>query len=170
MLDPHGHEGHDRGQGQEGPHPDRQAGPQADQGLTIKAGNDKKGIATIAFFPKKKTVKVGQKVTFTMSGTSTESHNVAFAPEAYAKELAQAFIGPAGLDARTVYPSEPPTTPLVVGGNNHGNGFVNTGILDAVKSTPLPKSATVSFSKPGTYQYYCLVHGAEMKGQIKVTQ
>jgi plastocyanin len=27
----------------------------------------------------------------------------------------------------------------------------------------------VTFSKPGTYQYYCIVHGAEMKGQITVT-
>jgi plastocyanin len=145
------------------------AGQGVPSGLTVKAGNDKKGVATIAFFPAKKTVKVGQQVTFTMSGKSTETHNVAFAPEAYAKELAGAFIGPAGLDARTVYPSEPFGTPLVVGGTQHGNGFVNTGMLDDIKSTPLPKSATVSFSKPGTYQYYCIVHGADMKGTITVT-
>jgi plastocyanin len=144
------------------------AGQGVPRGLTVKAGNDKKGVATLAFFPSTKTVKVGQKVTFTMSSKSTESHNIAFAPEAYAKELAQSLIGPAGLDPRTVYPSEPPSAPLVVGGTSHGNGFVNTGMLDDIKSTPLPKSATVSFSKPGTYQYYCIVHGAEMKGQIKV--
>jgi plastocyanin len=146
------------------------AGQGVPSGLTVKAGNDKKGVATIAFFPAQKTVKVGQQVTFTMSGKSTETHNVAFAPQAYADELAQNFIGPTGLDARTVYPSEPPGTPLVVGGTQHGNGYVNTGMLDDVKSTPLPKSATVSFSKPGTYQYYCIVHGAEMKGSITVTQ
>jgi plastocyanin len=146
------------------------AGQGVPSGLTVKAGNDKNGVALINFFPGKKTVKVGQQVTFTMSNKSTETHNVAFAPEAYAQELAQAFIGPAGLDARTVYPSQPPGTPLVVDGTVHGNGFVNTGVLDDVKSTPLPKSATVSFSKPGTYQYFCIVHGAEMKGAIKVTQ
>jgi len=146
------------------------AGQGVPSGLTVKAGNDKKGVATIAFFPAKKTVKVGQQVTFTMSNKSTEAHNVAFAPEAYAQELAQAFIGPAGLDARTVYPSEPFGTPLVVGGTQHGNGFVNTGLLDDDKTTPMPKSTAVSFSKPGTYQYYCIVHGAEMKGSITVTQ
>ena len=147
------------------------AGQGVPSGLTVKAGNDKKGVATIAFFPSTKTVKVGQQVTFTMSKKSTETHNVAFAPEAYAQELAQKFIGPTGLDPRTAYPSQPPGTPLVVGDSTvHGNGFVNTGLLDDVKSTPLPKSATVSFSKPGTYQYYCIVHGAEMKGTIKVTQ
>jgi hypothetical protein len=88
---------------------------------------------------------------------------------AYANELAAEFIGPAGLDARTVYPSQPPGTPLVVDGTVHGNGFVNTGMIDADKSTPLPQSSTVTFSKPGTYQYYCIVHGAQMKGQITVT-
>jgi plastocyanin len=141
-------------------------------GLTVKAGNDKQGIATIAFFPDDKTVKVGQQVTFTMSNKSTETHNVAFASEAYGNDLAATFLGPAGVDPRTAYPSQPPGTPLVVGDATvHGNGFVNTGLLDDVKSTPLPKSAVVSFSKPGTYDYYCIVHGGPqgMRGKITVT-
>lgn len=146
------------------------AGQGVPSGLTVKAGNDKRGVAAIAFFPAAKTVKVGDKVTFTISKRSTETHNVAFAPESYAQELAGAFIGPAGLDPRVVYPSEQPGTPLVVDGTSHGNGFVNTGMLDAVKSTPLPKSAVVTFSKAGTYDYYCIVHGAAMRGKITVTQ
>jgi plastocyanin len=146
------------------------AGQGAPTGLTVRAGNDKQGIAALAFFPADKTVKVGQSVNFTVSDRTTESHNIAFAPQSYAQELAGAFIGPAGLDPRTVYPSEAPGSPLVVNGTSHGNGYVNTGMLDSVKSTPLPKSATVSFSQPGTYQYYCIVHGAEMSGKITVTQ
>jgi plastocyanin len=145
------------------------AGQGAPTGLTVRAGNDKQGIANLAFFPAKKTVKVGQSVNFTVSGKTTETHNIAFAPKDYAQELAGAFIGPAGLDARTVYPSEPFGSPLVVGATSHGNGFVNTGMLDSVKSSPLPQSATVSFSTPGTYQYYCIVHGAEMSGTVTVT-
>jgi plastocyanin len=145
------------------------AGQGVPSGPTVKAGNDKQGIAAIAFFPGTKTVKVGEQVTFTIADKSTETHNVAFAPQAYAQELAQSFLGPAGIDPRTVYPSQPPGTPLVVDGTAHGNGFVNTGMLDSVKATPLPKSAVVSFSKPGTYDYYCIVHGAEMKGKITVT-
>jgi plastocyanin len=138
-------------------------------GKTVKAGNDKKGVATIAFFPDSTTVKAGESVTFTMSNKSTETHNVAFAPEDYAKQLAQSFLGPNGLDPFTVYPSEPPPTGLVVDGTSHGNGFVNTGLLDDVAATPLPKSSVVTFTKPGTYQYYCIVHGAEMKGAVTVT-
>jgi plastocyanin len=148
------------------------AGKGVPSGATIKAGNDKAGVATLAFFPAQKTVKVGTAVTFTMSNKSTETHNVAFAPEPYAGELAQAFLGPNGLDPRTVYPSEPLGTGLglvVDGGNRHGNGFVNTGLLDDVAASPVPKSQTVTFTKPGTYQYYCIVHGAEMKGTVTVT-
>jgi plastocyanin len=146
------------------------AGQGVPSGLTVKAGNDKQGIAALAFFPAQKSVKVGQQVTFTVSNKTTETHNIAFAPESYANELAGAFLGPAGIDPRTLYPSQPPGTPLTVDGAVHGNGFVNTGMLDDVAATPLPKSATVSFSKPGTYQYFCIVHGAQMKGQITVTQ
>jgi plastocyanin len=69
----------------------------------------------------------------------------------------------------TVYPSEQPPTALIVDGTSHGNGFVNTGMLDDIGATPLPKSSTVTFTKPGTYQYYCIVHGAEMKGSVTVT-
>jgi plastocyanin len=146
------------------------AGQGAPTGLTVRAGNDKQGIAALAFFPAAKTVKVGQSVKFTVSDKTTETHNVAFAPKDYAEQdLAASFIGPNGLDARTVYPSEPFGSPLVVNGTSHGNGFVNTGMLDSEKATPLPKSAAVSFSTPGTYQYYCIVHGAAMSGTITVT-
>ncbi len=145
------------------------AGQGVPGGKTVKAGNDKKGVATLAFFPDSTTVKTGDAVKFTMSNKSSEVHNVAFAPEPYAKQLAQTFLGPNGVDPFTLYPSEPPPTALVVNGTSHGNGFVNTGMLDDDAATPLPKNATVSFSKPGTYEYYCIVHGAEMKGSVTVT-
>ena len=142
-------------------------------GLTVKAGNDKKGVAVIGFFPGTKSVKVGQQLTFTMSTKSTEIHNVGFAPESYGNELAAEFLGPAGIDPRSAYPSQPPGTPLVVGGTPpvHGNGYVNTGLLDDVAGSPQPKSAVVSFSAPGTYDYYCFVHGGPqgMRGKITVT-
>jgi plastocyanin len=138
-------------------------------GNVIRAGNDKQGIATIGFFPATKTVKVGEPVTFEMSKGSTEIHNVALGPEDYIGGLAQRFFGPQGLDAMTVYPSDAPGTPLVYDGTNHGNGYLNTGILDAEGPTPQPDKASITFTKAGTYTYYCVVHGAEMKGTIKVT-
>jgi plastocyanin len=34
----------------------------------------------------------------------------------------------------------------------------------------MPTSQTITFSKPGTYDYFCIVHGAEMKGKITVVE
>jgi plastocyanin len=138
-------------------------------GNVVRAGNDRQGIATIGFFPATKTVKVGEPVSFEMSRGSTEIHNVALGPQDYIGGLAQRFLGPQGLDAMTVYPSDVPGTPLLYDGLNHGNGYLNTGILDAETGSPQPDKASITFAKPGTYTYYCVVHGAEMKGTIRVT-
>jgi plastocyanin len=145
------------------------AGDGVPGGRTILAGNDRAGVATLAFFPARTTVKVGQPVTFKMSRRTMEIHNVAFGPEDFIGGLAQSFFGPQGVDPMTAYPSDPPGTPLVYDGANHGNGYLNTGILDREAATPQPASATVTFAKPGTYEYYCVVHGAEMKGTVRVT-
>jgi plastocyanin len=142
-------------------------GPKGD---VIQAGSDKKGVATLAFVPAKKTVKAGVPVTFRMSKTSTEIHNVALGPDAYIAELAKNFFGPTGIDPLTLYPSEAPNAAAVYDGANHGNGYINTGIIDMDAATPMPTGSTITFTKPGTYDYYCIVHGAEMKGKITVTQ
>jgi plastocyanin len=135
----------------------------------IRAGNDSGTVATLAFFPGEKTVKVGDTVTWAMTPNSTEIHNVAFGPEDYMQNLARNLIGPQGLDPMTVYPSEPPGTPLIHNTTSHGNGYVNTGVLDPEAASPFPDTASVTFTRPGTYTYYCVIHGAEMKGTITVT-
>ncbi|MGH2947107.1 MAG: plastocyanin/azurin family copper-binding protein [Solirubrobacteraceae bacterium] len=145
------------------------AGKGTPGGDTVRAGNDHKGVATLAFFPDSATVKAGEAVTFEMSKGSTEIHNVAFGPQEYIGGLAQSFFGPQGMDPMTAYPSDPPGTALALDGANHGNGYLNTGILDAIAGTPQPDKATVTFAKPGTYAYYCVVHGAAMKGSVTVT-
>ena len=59
-----------------------------------------------------------------------------------------------------------PTLPAY-DGTSHGNGYLNTGILDRDAATPSPGSAQVTFSKAGTYNYICLIH-PDMKGSIVV--
>jgi plastocyanin len=56
---------------------------------------------------------------------------------------------------------------LVLTGVNHGNGFLNTGLLDDDISTPLDSKATVTFARRGTYPYICLVHPG-MVGEVVV--
>jgi plastocyanin len=54
------------------------------------------------------------------------------------------------------------------GGARHtGNGYYNSGFLDL--SSPGPKAYSVTFTKPGTYSYWCVVHIPQgMKGTIVV--
>ena len=137
------------------------------KGNVVRAGNDQKGVATIAFFPAKKTVKVGDTVTFAMSSHSIETHNVAFGPKPYLDEHAKKFFGPV-FEPFVTFRSEAPGTPITFDGANHGNGYVNTGVMDANRNTPLPSSEKVTFTKAGTYAYYCAVHGNDMAGEIVV--
>jgi plastocyanin len=83
------------------------------QGNVVRAGNDQKGVATIAFFPAKKTVKVGDTVTFTMSEHSIETHNVAFGPKAYLDEHAKRFFGPV-FEPFVTFRSEAPGSAIVL--------------------------------------------------------
>jgi plastocyanin len=135
----------------------------------VQAGSDDKGVAVIGFFPASKTIKAGESVTFQMSKRSVEFHNIAFGPQAYIGEQIKTFFGQDGtLNPFVTYRSEKPGTPIVFDGANHGNGFVNTGIIDANPATDLPAKETVRFTKAGTYTYYCVVHGPDMKGTITV--
>jgi plastocyanin len=135
----------------------------------VQAGSDDKGVAVIGFFPAARTIKAGQSVTFQMSKRSIEFHNVAFGPEAYIGEQIKTFFGQDGtLNPFVSYRSEKPGTPIVFDGANHGNGFVSTGIIDANPASDFPSKETVRFTRPGTYTYYCVVHGPDMKGTITV--
>jgi plastocyanin len=140
---------------------------QGPAGNAVRAGNDAKGVAQIAFFPAKKTVKVGDTVTFEMSKDSIELHNVHFGPKDYLDPFAQSFLGEV-FNPYVVYRSDAPGTTVSFDGTNHGNGYYNTGLLDADKNTPFPTKDSVTFTKAGTYAYYCAVHGNDMKGTVVV--
>ncbi len=136
-------------------------------GNVVRAGNDAGGTAQIAFFPARKTISVGESVRFAMPKDSVELHNVAFGPKDYLDEHMQRFFGPV-VEPFVVYRSEAPGALLTHSAGVHGNGYVNTGLLDSVDDSPFPAGDTVTFSQPGTYTYYCAVHGNEMKGEIVV--
>jgi plastocyanin len=154
---------------------------------TIQAGADGKGFVNYAFYPAKATVPVNTPVTLEMSANSSENHTFSFGPQADLMALVANQIAPAADSA----PGGPPT--LVASsavflqsdadlpaydGANHGNGFWSTGTLsspghpvDGVLPSGLgkfPTKQTITFSKPGTYTYICLIH-PEMQGTIDVT-
>ena len=69
-------------------------------------------------------------------------------------------------DPLSVYPSDPGA--LALRRPNHGNGFLNTGLLDADPRTRFPRFASGHVHQAGSYAFICTVHGPSMKGRIDV--
>ncbi|HET6509442.1 MAG TPA: hypothetical protein VFG42_21775 [Baekduia sp.] len=149
---------------------------------TVIAGPDKKTAVLLRFTPAALTTKVNTPITLTMSAGTSEDHTFTFSNDIKAaiKAADATFIGPLpgtgktgpptlAFDPKWALPSDPPGQPVVIDGTNHGDGFVNSGVLDGDSKTPFPQSVKVSFSKPGTYSFFCAIH-TFMRGKITVTQ
>jgi plastocyanin len=142
---------------------------------TISVGAEGKGgVSYFGMLPNTLTVPAGTRVTFAMAAGSSDIHTATFGPgdpdkkTSYLGAIAASFQGSPVLDARGVYPSEPPGSPTAeLTPTIHGNGFWNTGIMDAVAASPLPASGAVTLTTPGTYQFVCVIH-TFMKGTITV--
>jgi plastocyanin len=136
---------------------------------TVEVGRSPTGsrFSINAFFPANTTVKVGSTVTFTMAGESTlEIHTVTFRPTNVGDVP---FVTPQGaINPVAAFPSDPPPILPPYTGVNHGNGFLNSGLLDNVPATPQPNTTRVTFATPGTFHYECTVHEG-MEGTVTVT-
>jgi plastocyanin len=148
---------------------------------TVVAGPDKKAAVLLRYTPGTLTTKVGTPITLTMSNGTTEVHTFSFAKDLKKaiKAADKTFIAPLpGGDPKGpptlafapqwAFSTEAPGQPIVLDGANHGDGVVNSGVLDADPKSPFPQKTQVSFSKPGTYSYFCAIH-TFMTGKIKVT-
>lgn len=141
---------------------------------TVDVGSaGKGGVEVFRMFPATLTVPAGTTVRFQMSRGTFEAHTATFGPgdpqkqpQSYLGMLARSFSSPMP-DPRAVYPSEPPATPGLVSPVSHGNGFSNTGVMDASSASPQPSSRAMTFTVPGTYDYYCLIHPF-MHGRVVV--
>jgi plastocyanin len=130
------------------------------------AGNDKSNVTSdMAFYPQRLTIHVGDTVEW-----MGFFHTVAFGPEALRDQLEKNFL------VRTPQQSGPPLlvfNPKVAfpSGRHtyNGTGFVSSGILalNAPQNSKVPPTYRLTFTRPGTYQYDCLVH-PNMEGSITV--
>ncbi len=127
------------------------------------------GEELLDFAPKQLTVPTGTTVNFRMTTGSYEVHTATAGPgdpgdaktDSYLREIAATLRGraharsPRRLPERGCPGSAAATlTPLL-----HGNGFWNSGVLDASSATPqLAEANSVTFGAPGKYDFYCLVH------------
>jgi plastocyanin len=146
--------------------------------VDVGASSGKSHVEYYGMLPGSLTVKAGTTLTFRMGPSSVEDHTAAFGPDnpgaqppnptGYLTTLAGTFQGPGPFDPRAVWASDPPSPTPTLTPTSHGNGFWNTGVMDNANGSPLPPSGKVTFSTPGTYNYYCLIH-TNMHGIIKVT-
>lgn len=122
------------------------------------------GVELMDFVPDRLTVPVGTAVRFAMPARSTEDHtattgpgNPLREPKSYLGTIAGSFQG-STFDPRATYPSERPPSVGALSPQLHGNGFWNSGVLDARPGPPLPPSSVVTFAAPGTYRFFCMIH------------
>ena len=125
---------------------------------TVDLGAGAPGIALYRFFPATLNVKAGTVVTFRVPpGEQTEGHTASFGPKAYLAALSNSSTDASTQE--TAYPSSNPADgPIQLSPSSHGNGFANTGILDQDPSSFLPATEKITFTTPGTYHFYCLIH------------
>lgn len=140
--------------------------------VLVGAGDNATGAEITAFFPSRLSVHVGDTVTFA-NHDQTDIHTVTFGPEAFRASIEKTFASPHGrevlLNPLGGLPSDPPAGPVAYDGRNHGDGYLNSGILQpqGAPRAAGPKSFSVTFTKAGVYHYECVVH-AGMDGTIVV--
>jgi plastocyanin len=129
------------------------------------------GVEYFDMFPRTPlTVHVGDSVNFTMSKGSFEDHTATFGPgsptdpNSYLGQIAATLQAPT-FDPKLAYPSD--NTDVNYTSATHGNGFWNTGVMDRSSATPLPARNSVTFTQPGDFTYYCLIH-PQMTGTVHV--
>jgi plastocyanin len=130
-------------------------------------------VTTLAFYPKVLKIKAGTTVTF-VNKASSEVHDAAFGPTKYVEKIQrQTDLFPMGPNSKNqVAPfllfGTDPGTQTHAGASTHGNGFLVTR-LAAGAPIGLPRSTKVRFTAPGTYKYFCWIHGTDMSGTVVVT-
>lgn len=122
--------------------------------VALVAGlNDPKdpNIAVLEFLPEKAKVAKGTAVTWSIAGP--EPHSVTFVPP--------------GTAAPSVDKDPSLFLPTPATGPYDGSTLVNSGVLPAGPTTAV-QQFSMSFSKTGTYTYYCVLH-PNMVGTLQVT-
>jgi plastocyanin len=131
-------------------------------------------VAMFAYYPKTLKVKAGATVTF-VNKSPSEVHNIVFGPEKYLEQWGKKTdlqpTGPGSPNQATpILPYGTDAKPAAYeGATTHGNGFFATPLAAGTAIPGIPRSSRVTFSTPGTYKYFCWIHGPDMGGTIVVT-
>ena len=141
------------------------------ESLTVWVGTGTlDGAEVTSFFPKRLEVSPGDTVKF-VQHDPTDIHTVTFGPDPYTGKIENTFVSPKGtVNPFGAFPSEAPSqpgAPVTYDGANHGNGYVNSGILYPYTARQAPHLFRVTFTKSGVYHFECVIH-SNMDGTIVV--
>jgi len=168
----------------------KEAGKAAQQepgAAEVSAGRESKQATLLKFAPESVTVPVNGVVSF-VNRSPSEPHNMVFiGPKVGEKGTAQDYVDqhvaatepqgpgfPGGQVAPGfIYGSEEPGADGIFeySGDDYGNGFFWSPLMDGlVGEAPngLPSTEKVRFTKPGTFFYFCGIHGPGMSGSVTV--
>lgn len=130
-------------------------------------------VALMAFLPRVLKVKAGTTVNFPNRSPS-EVHNLVFGPPKYVEKVQrqtdlfpQGPKGPNQVSPFLPFGSDPKPY-RYEGKTMHGNGFFVTE-LTAGSPIGLPRGSRVTFTTPGSYKFFCWIHGPDMSGTVVVT-
>lgn len=141
-----------------------QARPVPSHHYIVSMGSAQNTITNLSdtFSPRALTIHAGDAVTWIGA-----FHTVTFGPEADIHAVEQHFVVPVPQKAGPPLLTINPKAALPAGGPTYnGSGWSNSGFLQP-DAHGGPAKYTLTFTKPGTYSYDCLVH-AGMDGMITV--
>ncbi|WP_427017673.1 plastocyanin/azurin family copper-binding protein [Pseudarthrobacter sp. P1] len=137
------------------------AGGQGPRTWTVQVGSESRdqSIQGMAFLPTDIFVDAGDTVAW--AANAAEIHTVTFLATGQSIESTQPFD-----------PGIPAELFKQGGGSYDGHSYYNSGVLTNVSTSGLPYvgSYSLAFPATGNYTYYCLVHGAAMKGTVHVAK
>src|SRR5262249_39244560 len=111
----------------------------------VLAGSDHGTHVLQRFFPQRADVKAGDSLTVKLVPGTSEGHTITFGPKPYLDDLMAKYVLPtADFNPLGIYSSD--RGPFVLTGANHGNGFLNSGLIDNDRVTPFGDKATIRFT------------------------
>jgi len=134
---------------------------------TIMAGVKGTKAESLHFTPNRVTINVGDTLTWTVD--TQDPHTVTFLSGGPPVE----FFLP---EPQASGPPKLVLNPMAIrpagGSTYNGTGYTNSGFLSAYPTAPgapPPNTYSLTFTRPGTYSYYCIIHGPIMSGTVVVT-
>lgn len=146
------------------------AAPAPPRDLTVLVGTGQDTVAVNAFFPETIRVHAGDTITWKIN--SDELHSVSFGGEGLIGEELIPIAGGGPTDVQLnpgiSFPTRPPGGPTEIfdGGIPAASGIMKNAPLSP--GAPLNDTFTLTFDKPGVYQYVCQIHPFTMRGSVIV--